>query len=106
MHNEMEDNLLRLAQEAITNALKHAQAPHINITLTFSARQVKLCVKDDGQGFDLTQQALHYGLGIRIMKERVANMDGQLTIVSQPGQGTLVMVRVPMPADNLGASDE
>jgi PAS domain-containing protein len=45
--------------------------------------------------------------GIRIMKERVANMDGQLDIASQPGQGTRVVVRVPLPADNLfGASHE
>jgi PAS domain S-box-containing protein len=101
IHNEMEDDLLRLAQEALTNALKHARARHIDITLTFSVRQVELCVRDDGRGFDLAQQSFLRGFGIRIMKERVANMDGQLNIASQPGQGTRVVVRVPLPADNL-----
>jgi signal transduction histidine kinase len=107
IHNEMEDDLLSLAQEALTNALKHAQARHIDITLTFSGHQVELCVADDGRGFDLAQQPFHRGFGIRIMKERVANMDGQLDIASQPGQGTSVVVRVPLPDDNpLGASHE
>jgi signal transduction histidine kinase len=87
-------NLLRIGQEALTNALRHAQAQTIWLELTFEADQVRLRVQDDGQGFD--PQADSGGFGLIGMRQRADRIGGQLTITSQPGQGTEVMVMIPI----------
>jgi signal transduction histidine kinase len=93
---QIENDLLRVGQEALTNALKHARARAIRVTLTFSAEAVRLCMEDDGQGFDPERQPSHCGFGLRTMQERVERMGGHLTVASQPGQGTRVVVVVPL----------
>ena len=94
----VEDNLLRIAQEALTNALRHGNATRLRIVLTFTANNVQLRVEDNGQGFDALApiQSGHYGLvGIR---ERAERLGGTLTIHSLPGQGTEIQVVVPTPS--------
>jgi signal transduction histidine kinase len=93
---EMENDLLRLCQEALTNALRHARAANLRVALTFDPQHVQLCVEDDGQGFDPSLQPHSRGFGLQGMQERVERWGGNLTLASQPGQGTRLMVRVPV----------
>lgn len=92
----VENNLLRIGTEAMTNAVKHAQARRITVRLKFAADEVVLEVGDDGRGFDASRSttlaAGHFGwLGIR---ERTERIGGQLTVHSTPGGGTHVAVCV------------
>jgi signal transduction histidine kinase/ligand-binding sensor domain-containing protein len=94
-----ESNLLRIAQEALTNALRHAGAREIRVCLDFGTEQVCLRIQDDGHGFaagaEASSGSAHLGLvGIR---ERVAQIGGLLTLNSRVGSGTEVVVEVPMP---------
>ena len=88
---------LLLLQEAIGNALKHAQPTRIDVTVTFEKRAVSLSVKDDGCGFDAAKLAsgeASSGLGVLSMKTRVERIGGGFRIVSTPGKGTEVKVKV------------
>ncbi|HMJ24546.1 MAG TPA: sensor histidine kinase, partial [Pyrinomonadaceae bacterium] len=94
----IEGNLLRIGQEAINNAVSHAQARNILINLRFEARRVQLSVRDDGHGFDyqesMNADAKHFGLiG---MQERAVRIGGTLAIDSRTGEGTEVLVDVPV----------
>ncbi len=93
---ELENGLLRICQEALKNAGKHSQAQNISVMLAFDAGQVKLYIEDDGHGFDAASAPFLRGLGLRIMKERAANMHGTCTITSQAGHGAQVLVQVPV----------
>lgn len=93
----VESNLLRCAQEAVANALHHAQASRIDLVLAFEERAVRLMIRDDGRGFDPGQapgaSAGHFGLVG--MRERARKLGGTLLLQPQPGQGTTVELRVP-----------
>ena len=95
---DIENELLRIGQEALTNALKYAQATRIVLELEFQAEHVVLRVADNGQGFDPSQagqpQTGHFGLCG--MGERVKRLDGRLAVRSVPGQGTTLEVTVPL----------
>ena len=94
----IEGNLLRIGQEAINNAVRHAQAQTILINLKFDARRVQLSVRDDGKGFDYQEskngEARHFGLVG--MHERAVRMGGSLRVDSHAGEGTEVLVDVPI----------
>ena len=94
--------MYRVAQEALTNVLKHAQAQHVSVLLSLRDQQLHLVVEDDGQGFDVEQlqeNADSQGhLGLLGMRERVVITGGTMTIEAKPGTGTTVYVRVPLPA--------
>ena len=94
---EVESDLLRVCQEALTNALRHARAANLRVALTFDPGHVQLCVEDDGQGFAPSLQPHGRGFGLLGMQERVERWGGHLTLASQPGQGTRLMARVPVP---------
>ena len=92
--------LFRVAQEAVRNAHRHGSPSRITLDLTFRPRAVTLTVSDDGIGFGLPQpldrlaEDAHYGLiG---MRERVQSLNGQLSISSQPGKGTIIAVTLPL----------
>lgn len=91
-------NLLMLAQEAVTNALKHGSPGNIEVRLRFVSDRVEMEVKDDGRGFDPGtapgQRDGHFGL--QGMHERVKRLGGSLRVESSPGQGTVIAVRVPL----------
>jgi signal transduction histidine kinase/ligand-binding sensor domain-containing protein len=96
---EMEQHLLRITQEAVTNALKHASARRIGVKLYREARKLYLRVIDDGRGFDqqnaFSTRGGHFGLiG---MRERAERMGGELRLASHPGEGTELEVTVPLP---------
>jgi PAS domain S-box-containing protein len=90
-----EENLLRIAQQAMDNALQHAQAKGIRIELVFSEKEVGLRIRDDGRGF-VSSTAPRGGLGITGMRERAEEIGGKCELKSQPGKGTRVTVKVPL----------
>lgn len=93
-----ENSLLRIGQEAITNAAKHAQASRVEVVLEFSDRQAQLSVMDDGCGFDPENPpASDGGFGLVGIRERCAELHGELTVSSQPGEGTLLTINLPLP---------
>lgn len=85
--------LLRAAQEALTNVGKHAAARTVAVTLDFAAQDTTLTVCDDGRGFRAAET--DGGFGLNAMRSRVADIDGSLSVCSQPGVGTTVRVSVP-----------
>jgi two-component system sensor histidine kinase UhpB len=89
--------LYRVVQEALTNAAKHARADAVRIQLDRSPDEVVAIVTDDGQGFDVEDmmRSRERGLGLFGMQERLALVQGQLVIDSEPGRGTRVEARVP-----------
>lgn len=91
-------NLLLLAQEGITNAVKHAAPQHITLELSFSKPAVRLAIRDDGCGFDPVAapgpREGHFGL--QGMRERAKRLGGSLRIRSEPGKGARVEVFVPL----------
>ncbi|MBV9850667.1 MAG: sensor histidine kinase, partial [Armatimonadetes bacterium] len=96
--SEIESDLLRIGLEALTNALRHAQASVIRIELTFDPDRVRLSVQDNGQGFHPSLEAA--GLGVIGIRERAKRMGGRFQVTSQPGQGTEIAVLVPASASN------
>ena len=96
----IENNLLRVGQEAITNAIKHAQAGQIKVTVEFGEKQFCLTVTDDGRGFDAAQPPpSEGGFGQVGMRERANALKGTLAIRSAPGQGAQIRLTVPLTGD-------
>lgn len=93
---ELETGLYRIAQEALNNILKHAQAQEVRVCLQAQAPEgrVILEVNDDGQGFEMTNGAGQGKLGLHTMQERAALLGGELVIRSKPGVGTQVRVEI------------
>ena len=99
MPQEMEQHLLRIAQEAVANALKHAAASRIWIKLTSEDRRIRLSVVDNGRGFD-QQDVFSAGdghFGVIGMRERAERIRGEMRLASRPGEGTEVEVTAPLP---------
>lgn len=89
--------ITRIIQEALTNVRKHAQASRAWIRFAQEGDKVCITVEDDGRGFDpaqLTGEGRQY-FGLQIMRERAEGVRGSLELISQPGQGTRVVIRVP-----------
>jgi len=96
LNSSIEDNLLRIGQEAINNAVNHAQAERILINLRFDAKSVQLSVRDDGHGFNAQTQKTDGRFGLVGMRERAEQIGGKLSIRSENGSGTEVIVDVPI----------
>jgi ligand-binding sensor domain-containing protein/two-component sensor histidine kinase len=99
---DLEQNLLRIAQEAVANALKHAHASTIWVEVEAEDRALRLRVKDDGRGFEPPAAFSIVGghFGILGMRERAERLGGKFHLASCPGSGTQVEVRVPFAAKN------
>ena len=95
---ETEQHLLRIAQEAVTNAVKHARASHVSIHLEMASRELSLRVADDGRGFEQDEAFSEVGghFGLLGMRERAERLGGELRLHSEPGHGTEVAVTVPI----------
>jgi signal transduction histidine kinase/ligand-binding sensor domain-containing protein len=95
--------LLRIAQEAVANAVKHGRATHIHITLHFDKDGVRLTIVDNGCGFIPEERdpapAAGEHLGLLTMRERAARLRGRLALISSPGVGTTIEAAVPMAAE-------
>jgi ligand-binding sensor domain-containing protein/signal transduction histidine kinase len=94
--DDVEQNLFRIGQEAVTNAIKHAQAHEVHVDLSFATDGVELTVRDDGRGFDAESSAVAAGhFGVLGMRERAEQVGGHLRLSSGPDRGTEVAVAVP-----------
>ncbi|WP_189315106.1 sensor histidine kinase [Streptomyces brasiliensis] len=99
LHEEVAATLLRIVQEALANAGRHARATRVGVTLSFLGDEVILDIRDDGTGFDLlTVPARSHsgGFGLDGMRARAERIAGSLTVESEPGHGTAVSARVPL----------
>lgn len=102
----IEHHLLRIAQEAVANAVKHASARRLELILQYGEADLLLEVRDDGCGFEpvavLSGDFGHFGLPS--FRGRAEKIGGSVKISSRPGAGTSIVVRVPLPAPNSGSS--
>jgi two-component system sensor histidine kinase UhpB len=95
----VETALYRIIQEALTNAVRHAQATKIEVELRESPRGVEAAVQDDGVGFDVAASLARRGergLGLIGMRERTEALGGELTVQSSPEHGTRLSVVMPL----------
>jgi signal transduction histidine kinase len=96
--SSVEHHLLRIAQEAVTNTVKHANANRVEIVLAFEAEHVQLTIRDDGCGFEpgavLNGNGSHFGLPS--FRDRASAMGGTVEIDCRPRAGTQITVRVPL----------
>jgi signal transduction histidine kinase len=92
-----ENNLLRIGQEAITNAVTHAQARSIEVIVEYRSKSIHLWVRDDGVGFETEHPPKsESGFGLMGMRERAQELRGELQVSSAPGKGTELTLRVPV----------
>jgi two-component system sensor histidine kinase UhpB len=89
--------LFRIAQEALSNVVKHACATHVSITLEPVDGRTRLEVRDDGLGFDPASRS-HGGMGMLTMTERAELIGAHCAVTATPGSGTRVLITVPAPA--------
>ncbi|WP_367049272.1 sensor histidine kinase [Streptomyces sp. Je 1-332] len=99
LHEEIEATLLRIVQEALSNATRHADAGRLGVTLSYMEGEVALDVRDDGRGFDpldLVRRSGSGGFGLDGMRARAERVAGSFTVESEPGHGTALSARVPL----------
>ena len=95
----VEANLLRICEETVANAAKHAHPTRVQVFLTFGSKSVQLRVCDDGCGFEPTlAEAPNNHFGLLGIKERVAALFGILSVESAPGRGTMLQMTIPIAA--------
>jgi len=100
----VEDQLFRVAQEAISNTLRHSRASRLEMKLLRRGDVVRLTIKDNGVGFDLDQRK-QSSYGLITMTERVSEIGGFLNIVTAPGKGTRIEIQVPVPGEEEGGAN-
>ncbi len=97
---EVQINIYRIFQESLTNIVRHAQASRIDVEIKKKADRVTFLLKDNGNGFDLKEARSRSlekrGLGLTTMQERALMAEGSLSLASQAGQGTEVMLTIPL----------
>lgn len=91
---EIEQALYRAIQEALANVARHSNARVVRLSLAIRPEEVNISVVDDGQGFDPSQTPR--GMGLRSINERVERLGGQFTLDSAPGDGTRLMITIPI----------
>jgi signal transduction histidine kinase len=100
----LEEAFYRVALEALNNALRHAHAQRVSVTLRAAGGQLTLVVRDNGVGFRRRDVAQHGGMGLDSMKKRIHKVGGSVQIVSRPGRGTRVEARAPLAPGGAGGS--
>jgi len=98
---EISLSVFRVLQEALQNAIKHSGSQRFEVFINRGSNEIRLTVRDYGRGFDVALAMKGRGLGLTSMKERVALVGGELSIESQPQDGTRVYVRVPLRSTSL-----
>lgn len=96
---------MRIVQEALTNIARHARANKVQVQLERKKSAVNVLIEDNGKGFDVdefTDPAIHTsGMGLLGMQERVTSLHGTLSIQSEPGQGTQLVVTIPLHPEDI-----
>jgi NarL family two-component system sensor histidine kinase LiaS len=98
LNKGMENHLFRIVQEALSNTLRHAKATKMGIELQRRGEAVRLGIRDNGIGFDAHDRK-HASYGMLNMEERINELGGSFHVVSAPGKGTRIEIRVPLMAD-------
>jgi signal transduction histidine kinase len=94
---EMQHNLLRICQEAMSNAVRHGHPSRVDIELMYQDGHISASVRDDGCGFSVEESSADSGhFGLTVMEERARRIGGQLRIASRPGEGTIIEADVPL----------
>ena len=96
LDEDTEIGLYRIAQEALANAQRHANAREVVVTLTVEADTLRLEVRDDGCGFVPEEQRRSGGLGLLSIEERALALGGRLSVASRPGAGTTICLEYPL----------
>jgi len=93
--------IIRIVQESLSNVCQHAGASRVGLFFRQDGEGVQLCVEDNGRGFDVTgvEGGERHRFGLSIMRERAASVGGELEIDSRPGQGTRVVLRLPLQSE-------
>lgn len=92
---KVEHTLLRVAQEALANAVRHAGATEIAVSLAPQEDSIVLTITDNGKGLSADGSGSRHGLGLRVMQERIQELHGSFVLETAPGQGTCITVCVP-----------
>lgn len=92
---EIEEGLFRIAQEALNNTLKHSLASSVAVHINQVGPHIEMTITDNGRGFVVDKA--NGGIGLSTMRERCDALDGEMNIVSRPGSGTIINVRIPVP---------
>ena len=104
LDDAMKITMFRIIQESLNNIIKHSEASHVNIHLTYGTSNVRINVRDNGVGFDVEhvklERARRPSLGLAGMEERAALLGGNVSIQSRPGYGTDVEVLIPYPRED------
>jgi PAS domain S-box-containing protein len=102
--------LFRALNELLINITKHAQAQHVKVSLARDGEELRISVEDNGVGFDTgnigTQILKNGGFGLFSIRERLSHLNGHLEIASEPGQGTLVKLTMPLRSDREHTKEE
>jgi signal transduction histidine kinase len=94
---QIENHLLRIAQEAVTNTIKHAAATAVSLQLAYTVDEISLSISDDGCGLpEMAHSGVQAGFGLCGMRERVDRLNGTLEVEGAPGRGVTVVVRFPL----------
>lgn len=97
LEQSLEINLYRIIQEVINNAVKHAGATDLYIQLDLQDQKVNITMEDNGKGFDIHDENIVKGIGLKNIQDRVSYMNGHLEISSTPGKGTLYVLEIKIP---------
>jgi PAS domain S-box-containing protein len=107
---ELQTNVYRIVQEALTNVAKHAGATTVSVVLDISASRLRLTIADDGRGFDPNELDGYSGkngrLGLAGIRERLALFDGELELESSRDAGTVLFARIPLKNGSLSYDDQ
>ncbi len=96
----LENAVYQIAQEALTNILKHAAANFVTVQIVMDGRDLRLEIADNGRGFDPAGKSKGAGMGLASMRERAGQLGGSLAITSRPGQGTRIRLTIPVQPTN------
>lgn len=91
---DLETNLLRIGQEVLTNAVRHAHASKFDALVVFESHEIRLNLRDNGHGFDPAKN--HEGFGLQGMRERAEDMGGQFSLETSDGNGTAISIVLPL----------
>jgi two-component system sensor kinase FixL len=87
--------LYRIAYEAVTNTMKHAEAEHVSMSVEYGETELVMRITDDGKGI-VRQEEKEGGIGIHIMNYRAQMLHGLVRVQSRPGEGTTVICKIPL----------
>ncbi len=98
LRSDVEDELFRIGQEAVANAVRHSEGRQVRVNLTFDSRKLQMTIADDGIGFNglVDSQGPEGHFGLKGMRERAERIHAKLAIESKAGSGTMVSVEVPV----------